>query len=79
VELRLSGEARALARWAVEQPELVALELEESAAVLSIRNPRDFLPRLQSEAAKGGLPITGLDPLDLNLEAVFQYLTKDHA
>jgi ABC-2 type transport system ATP-binding protein len=79
VELRLSGEARALARWAVEQPELVALELEESAAVLSIRNPRDFLPRLQSEAARGGLPITGLDPLDLNLEAVFQYLTKDHA
>ncbi|HZU53307.1 MAG TPA: ABC transporter ATP-binding protein [Holophagaceae bacterium] len=79
VELRLSGEARALARWAVEQPELVALELEDSAAVLSIRNPRDFLPRLQREAAKGGLPITGLDPLDLNLEAVFQYLTKDHA
>ncbi|HTL99421.1 MAG TPA: ABC transporter ATP-binding protein [Holophagaceae bacterium] len=79
VELRLSGEARALARWAVEQPELVALALEESAAVLSIRNPRDFLPRLQKEAAKGGLPLTGLDPLDLNLEAVFQYLTKDHA
>jgi ABC-2 type transport system ATP-binding protein len=79
VELRLSGEARALARWAVEQPELVALELEDSAAVLSIRNPRDFLPRLQREAAKGGLPLTGLDPLDLNLEAVFQYLTKDHA
>lgn len=79
VELRLSGEARALARWAVEQPELVALKLEAAAAVLSIRNPRDFLPRLQSEAAKGGLPITGLDPLDLNLEAVFQYLTKDHA
>ena len=79
VELRLSGEARALARWAVEQPELVALRLEESAAVLSIRNPRDFLPRLQREAAQGGLPLTGLDPLDLNLEAVFQYLTKDHA
>jgi ABC-2 type transport system ATP-binding protein len=79
VELRLTGESRALARWAVEQPELVAMALEESAAVLSIRNPRDFLPRLQSEAAKGGLPITGLDPLDLNLEAVFQYLTKDHA
>ena len=79
VELRLSGESRALARWAVEQPELVALRLEDSAAVLSIRNPRDFLPRLQREAVKGGLPITGLDPLDLNLEAVFQYLTKDHA
>ena len=79
VELRLSGEARALARWAVEQPELVALRLEASATVLSIRNPRDFLPRLQREAAQGGLPLTGLDPLDLNLEAVFQYLTKDHA
>ncbi|MBS1785875.1 MAG: ABC transporter ATP-binding protein [Acidobacteria bacterium] len=79
VELRLSGEARALSRWAVEQPELVALRMEDAAAVLSIRNPRDFLPKLQSEAAKGGLPLTGLDPLDLNLEAVFQYLTKDHA
>ncbi|HEU4950437.1 MAG TPA: ABC transporter ATP-binding protein [Holophagaceae bacterium] len=79
VELRLSGDARALARWAVEQPELAALRLEEASAVLSIRSPRDFLPRLQAEAAKGGLPLTGLDPLDLNLEAVFQYLTKDHA
>ena len=79
VELRLSGEPRDLARWAVEQPELVALRLEETSTVLSIRNPRTFLPRLQSEAAKGGLPLTGLDPLDLNLEAVFQYLTKDHA
>ena len=30
-------------------------------------------------AAEGGIPLQALDPLDLNLDAVFQYLTKDHA
>jgi ABC-2 type transport system ATP-binding protein len=79
VELRLSGEASELARWAVEQPELVALRLEEGAVVLSVRSPRDILPRLQKAAAEGHLPLRTLDPLDLNLDAVFQYLTKDHA
>ncbi|MBP1773098.1 MAG: yxlF 9 [Holophagaceae bacterium] len=79
VELRLTGEAQVLARWAVEQPELAALRMEEGAVVLSIRSPRDLLPRLQKAAAEGGVPLESLDPLDLNLDAVFQYLTKDHA
>jgi len=78
VELRLSGEASALARWAVEQPELVALRMEEGAVVLSVRSPRDLLPRLQKATAEGRLPLRTLDPLDLNLDAVFQYLIKDH-
>jgi ABC-2 type transport system ATP-binding protein len=79
VELRLTGEASELARWAVEQPELVALRVEEGAVVLSVRSPRDILPRLQKATAEGRLPLHTLDPLDLNLDAVFQYLTKDHA
>ncbi|HJW71974.1 MAG TPA: ABC transporter ATP-binding protein [Geothrix sp.] len=79
VELRLTGEAAELARWAVEQPELVALRVEEGAVVLSVRSPRDILPRLQKATAEGRLPLHTLDPLDLNLDAVFQYLTKDHA
>lgn len=79
VELRLTGAAADLARWAVEQPELVALRIEEEAVVLSVRSPRAFLPRLQQAAAAGRLPLRTLDPLDLNLDAVFQYLTKDHA
>ncbi len=79
VELRLSGEADPLARWAVEQPELVALRREEGAVVLSVRSPRELLPRLQQAAAEGSLPLSALDPLDLNLDAVFQYLTRDHA
>lgn len=79
VELRLTGEAQALARWAVEQPELAALRMEDEAVVLSVRSPRDFLPRLQRVAAEGGIPLRALDPLDLNLDAVFQYLIKDHA
>jgi len=79
VELRLTGEAQALARWAVEQPELAALRMEEDAVVISVRSPRDILPRLQKTAAEGGIPLRALDPLDLNLDAVFQYLTKDHA
>ena len=29
--------------------------------------------------AEGGIPLQALDPLDMNLDAVFQYLTKDHA
>lgn len=78
VELRLAGDPRILARWAVEQPELAALRLEDEAVVLSVRSPRDILPRLQQAAAEGRLPVHTLDPLDLNLEAVFQYLTKDH-
>jgi ABC-2 type transport system ATP-binding protein len=78
VELRLAGDPRSLARWAVEQPELAALRVEEEAVVLSVRSPRDILPRLQQAAAEGRLPVRTLDPLDLNLEAVFQYLTKDH-
>lgn len=79
VELRLTGEAQVLARWAVEQPELAALRIEDGAVVLSVRSPRDILPRLQKAAAEGGIPLQALDPLDLNLDAVFQYLTKDHA
>jgi len=79
VELRLAGEPLDLARWAVEQPELAALRMEEGAVVLSVRSPRDILPRLQRAAAGGQLPLRALDPLDLNLDAVFQYLTKDHA
>jgi ABC-2 type transport system ATP-binding protein len=79
VELRLGGEAQVLARWAVEQSELAALRMEDGAVVVSVRSPRDILPRLQQAAAEGRLPLRSLDPLDLNLEAVFQYLTKDHA
>lgn len=79
VELRVVTETpQALVRWAVEQPELVALRMEESGAVLAVRNPRSFLPRFQAEVAKGNLPLNALDPLDLNLDAVFQFLTKDH-
>ena len=79
VELRLTGEAQVLARWAVEQPELAALRMEEGGVVLSVQSPREFLPRLQRAAAEGGIPLQALDPLDMNLDAVFQYLTKDHA
>jgi ABC-2 type transport system ATP-binding protein len=79
VELRLTGEAQALARWAVEQPELAALRMEDGGVVISVSSPRDILPRLQKAAAEGGIPLRALDPLDLNLDAVFQYLTKDHA
>ncbi len=80
VELRVASEdARQVARWAVEQGELVALRMEEGAAILAVRNPRDFLPRLQDAIAAGQLPLRALDPLDLNLDAVFQYLTKDNA
>lgn len=79
VELRLTGEPQALARWAVEQPELAALRMEDGAIVISVRSPRDILPRLSQAAAEGQLQLRALDPLDLNLDAVFQYLTKDNA
>ena len=80
VELRVASEdARQVARWAVEQGELVALRLEEGSAILAVRSPRDFLPKLQDAIAAGLLPLNALDPLDLNLDAVFQYLTKDNA
>ncbi len=78
VELRVAGDPKALARWAVEQAELAALRLEDASVVLSVRSPRDILPRLQQAVADGRLPVHALDPLDLNLEAVFQYLTQDH-
>lgn len=80
VELRVASEdVRQVARWAIEQGELVALRMEEGAAVLAVRNPRFFLPKLQDAIANGHLPLRALDPLDLNLDAVFQYLTKDNA
>ena len=79
VELRLAAaDARAVAHWAVAQEEVVALRLEEGGAVLSVRNPHGFLPRLQAAVASGELTLQSLDPLDLNLDAVFQYLTKDN-
>jgi ABC-2 type transport system ATP-binding protein len=52
--------------------------MEESGAVLAVRNPRDFFPRLQTAVAGGRLSVKSLDPLDMNLDAVFQYLTQDH-
>ena len=78
VELRLVGEPLALARWAVEQPELAVLRVEEEGVVISVRSPREILPRLQAAVAAGSIPVRSLDPLDLNLDAVFQYLTRDH-
>jgi len=79
VELRIGAEsAQFVARWAVEQEELVALRMEEGGAVLAVRNPRSFLPKLQAAVLEGELPLRSLDPLDLNLDAVFQFLTKDH-
>lgn len=80
VELRIAAEtAQSVARWAVEHDELVALRMEDSGAVLAVRNPRAFLPKLQTAVVNGDLPLRSLDPLDLNLDAVFQFLTKDHA
>ncbi|MCE1228198.1 MAG: ABC transporter ATP-binding protein [Firmicutes bacterium] len=80
VELRLSADsAQAVARWAVEHEELVALRMEDGAAVLAVRNPRSFLPKLQAAVNRGELALGSLDPLDLNLDAVFQFLTQDHA
>jgi ABC-2 type transport system ATP-binding protein len=80
VEVRVAADSgTAVARGAVEQGELVSLRLEEGGAVLAVRNPRSFLPRLQEAVLAGQLPLKTLDPLDLNLDAVFQYLTKDNA
>lgn len=80
VELRIvANSAPAVARWAVEQPELVGLRMEEEGAVLAVRNPRTFLPRLQEAVLGGQLSLRSLEPLDLNLDAVFHYLTQDHA
>ena len=39
----------------------------------------EVVAAIQQAVAEGSLPIRALDPLDLNLDAVFQYLTKDHA
>lgn len=84
VELRLGGpDPRALANWAVAQGECVALRLEPqngeapSSVILSVRNPRSFLPKLQRAVTEKQLAVQSLDPLDLNLDAVFQYLTKE--
>ncbi|MDR0498507.1 MAG: ABC transporter ATP-binding protein [Holophagales bacterium] len=79
VELRIvADEAKAVARWAVDYPNLVTLKIEDTGAVLAIKNPRDFFPKLQSAVVSGQLSIKALDPLDMNLDAVFQYLTQDH-
>ena len=61
------------------QEELVGLRMEEGATVLAVRNPRTFLPRLQTAMLSGRLPLRSLEPLDLNLDAVFRFLTKDNA
>jgi ABC-2 type transport system ATP-binding protein len=79
VEIRVVAEdAKAIARWAVEHPNLVALRMEESGAVLAVKNPRDFFPKLQRAVASGQLSIRSLDPLDMNLDAVFLFLSQDH-
>ncbi|MCL1894195.1 MAG: ABC transporter ATP-binding protein [Holophagaceae bacterium] len=79
VELRLEADdSKAVAQWAVDYPDLVAIKMETNGAVLSVKNPRDFFQKLQSAVASGQLSIKSLDPLDMNLEAVFQYLTEDH-
>jgi ABC-2 type transport system ATP-binding protein len=79
IEIRVaSDDTKAVARWAVEQPNLSALRLEENAAVLAIKNPRDFFPSLQAAVSVGQLKVKAIDPLDMNLDAVFQYLTQDH-
>ena len=79
IELRIvSEEAKAVARWAVEYPNLVTLTMEESGLVLAVRNSKDFFPKLQSAIAAGQLSIKAIDPLDMSLDAVFQYLMQDY-
>jgi ABC-2 type transport system ATP-binding protein len=79
VELRIVAEdAKAVARWAVEYPNLVTLKIEDTGAVLAVKNPRDFFPIFQRAVVSGQLSPKALDPLDMNLDAVFQYLTQDH-
>jgi len=79
VELRIVTEdAKAVARWAVEYPNLVTLRIEDTGAVLAVKNPRDFFPILQRAVVSGQLSLKALDPLDMNLDAVFQYLTQDN-
>ena len=79
IELRIMTEdAKSVARWAVEHPNLVALKVEDSGAVLAVKNPREFFPKLQKAIVVGQMSIKSLEPLDMNLEAVFQYLTQDN-
>jgi len=79
IEVRVIAEdPKAVARWAVEQPNLSALKLEDSGAILAVKNPRSFFPKLQSAVAAGQLTVKAIDPLDMNLDAVFQYLTQDN-
>jgi ABC-2 type transport system ATP-binding protein len=79
VEIRVVAEdPKAVARWAVEQPNLSALRFEEGGAILAVKNPRNFFPKLQSAIAAGQLTVKAIDPLDMNLDAVFQYLTQDN-
>jgi len=79
VELRIVAEdAKAVARWAVEYPNLVTLKIEDTGAILAVKNPRDFFPIFQRAVVSGQLSPKALDPLDMNLDAVFQYLTQDN-
>jgi ABC-2 type transport system ATP-binding protein len=79
IELRIvAEEAKAVARWAVEYPNLVTLKIEDTGVVLAVKNSRDFFPTFQSAVVSGKISLKALDPLDMNLDAVFQYLTQDH-
>jgi len=62
----------------VEQTNLSALRLEEGGAVLAVKNPKSFFPKLQNAVATGQLTVKAIDPLDMNLDAIFQYLTQDN-
>ena len=68
---------RALARTLLEEVDLVrGLVVHERRLVVETMHPDRLCARVQQLALAGGRSITGVDPLDEDLQSVFSYLVR---
>ena len=68
--------ARKLAALLTEHPDVLAVELRESALVVRTRNPLDFFARLGELVCQHGIDVRRLQTLDSGADAVFDYLQR---
>ena len=69
-------DVKGLARWAVDLPGVMAVEMEDDALNVRTRAPVELYRTLPAFVMGSGVRVQSLYSTDSSLEAVFKYLTK---
>ncbi len=59
-----------------EHPDVLAVEIRDSALVVRTRNPLEFFARLGELVCQHGIDVRRMQTLDAGADAVFDYLQQ---